>query len=68
VSVLFLAVPVALLFVCGAAGAFLWASRSGQLDDLETPPLRMLNDSDGARAVPDAARGAVSPSPEQARG
>jgi len=28
--------------------AFVWATRRGQLDDLETPPLRMLLDDDGA--------------------
>jgi cbb3-type cytochrome oxidase maturation protein len=46
VSVLFLAVPVALAFALGAVISFLWASRSGQLDDLDTPPLRMLHDTD----------------------
>jgi cbb3-type cytochrome oxidase maturation protein len=43
-SVLFIAVPVALAFALSAVLAFLWASRSGQLDDLDTPPLRMLHD------------------------
>lgn len=43
-SVLFIAVPFALAFAISAVIAFLWASRSGQLDDLETPPLRMLHD------------------------
>jgi cbb3-type cytochrome oxidase maturation protein len=43
-SVLFIAVPVALAFAISAVIAFLWAARSGQLDDLETPPLRMLQD------------------------
>jgi cbb3-type cytochrome oxidase maturation protein len=56
VSVLFIAVPLALAFALGAVLAFLWASRSGQLDDLDTPPLRMLHDTDerppGARASP----------------
>jgi len=46
-SVLFIAVPFALAFAVSAVLAFSWASRSGQLDDLETPPLRMLHD-DGA--------------------
>ena len=43
-SVLFIAIPAALAFAISAVIAFLWASRSGQLDDLETPPLRMLHD------------------------
>jgi cbb3-type cytochrome oxidase maturation protein len=43
-SVLFIAVPAALAFAGSAVLAFLWASRSGQLDDLDTPPLRMLQE------------------------
>jgi cbb3-type cytochrome oxidase maturation protein len=43
-SVLFIAVPAALAFAASAVLAFLWATRSGQLDDLDTPPLRMLQD------------------------
>jgi cbb3-type cytochrome oxidase maturation protein len=49
-SVLFIAVPVALLLASSALLAFFWAARGGQLDDLETPPLRMLLDEDGPRA------------------
>ena len=45
-SVLFIAVPVALLLACSAAVAFLWAARDGQLDDLETPALRILQEDD----------------------
>ena len=50
-SVLFIAVPAALAFAGCAVLAFLWASRSGQLDDLDTPPLRMLED-DAASSGP----------------
>jgi cbb3-type cytochrome oxidase maturation protein len=46
VSVLFIAVPLALLFIASALGCFFWAVRRGQLDDLETPALRMLQDDD----------------------
>jgi cbb3-type cytochrome oxidase maturation protein len=61
VSVLFIAVPVALAFAISAVIAFLWTARSGQLDDLETPPLRMLQDetrstASGRRGVSDAPR------------
>ncbi|HWO13440.1 MAG TPA: cbb3-type cytochrome oxidase assembly protein CcoS [Polyangiaceae bacterium] len=49
-SVLFVAVPVALAFAASAVLAFLWASRGGQLDDLDTPPLRMLHDDPPPRA------------------
>lgn len=35
------------LFVCAVIG-LLWLVRSGQLDDLETPALRMLHDDEPA--------------------
>jgi cbb3-type cytochrome oxidase maturation protein len=46
-SVLFIAVPAALAIAISAVLAFLWASRTGQFDDLDTPPLRMLHDDAG---------------------
>jgi cbb3-type cytochrome oxidase maturation protein len=55
-SVLFIAVPAALAFAVSAVIAFLWASRSGQLDDLDTPPLRMLHD-DSSRTESGRGRG-----------
>ena len=45
-SVLFIAVPLAVLLAGSGLCAFVWATRRGQLDDLETPPLRMLLDDD----------------------
>ncbi|MBL8889529.1 MAG: cbb3-type cytochrome oxidase assembly protein CcoS [Planctomycetaceae bacterium] len=43
-DVLFVALPVALLLGAAAVLAFIVAARSGQFDDLETPPQRMLYD------------------------
>lgn len=43
-SVLFLAVPVALLLVVAAVVGFVWAARGGQWDDLDTPARRILHD------------------------
>lgn len=43
-SVLFVAIPAALAVALSGVIAFLWAARTGQLDDLETPALRMLHD------------------------
>jgi cbb3-type cytochrome oxidase maturation protein len=43
-SVLFVALPVALLLGGSAVLAFIWATRGGQFDDLETPRWRMLTD------------------------
>lgn len=41
-SVLYIALPAALLLGGAAVVAFVWAVRSGQLDDLETPPFRAI--------------------------
>lgn len=43
-SVLYLVLPLALLLVGGAVLAFIWSARSGQMDDLETPAMRVLHD------------------------
>lgn len=43
-SALFVVLPLAVLISALAVGAFLWAARRGQLDDLETPALRLLHD------------------------
>ncbi len=36
--------PVALFIAAGAVVAFIWAARSDQFEDLDTPPQRMLLD------------------------
>ena len=43
-SVIFLVLPLALLIVAAAVGAFVWATKRGQFDDLETPAIRALHD------------------------
>lgn len=43
-SVLYIALPVALVLAVIAVIAFVVQVRSGQFDDLETPPRRMLFD------------------------
>ena len=45
-SVLYVVLPLALLVVGAAVGAFVWSARSGQFDDLETPAVRVLHDDD----------------------
>jgi cbb3-type cytochrome oxidase maturation protein len=45
-TALYLVLPLALLIAGGAVLAFAWVVRSGQLDDVDTPPLRMLFDDD----------------------
>jgi cbb3-type cytochrome oxidase maturation protein len=51
-SVLYLVLPLALVIVAVAVAAYVWATRSGQMDDLDTPAIRMLHDDEppaGAR-------------------
>ena len=45
-SIVFFALPVALLIAGGALWAFIWATRSGQFDDLETPSYRAIFDDE----------------------
>jgi cbb3-type cytochrome oxidase maturation protein len=47
---IFVLLPVALLIAAVAVGFFIWAAKSGQFDDLETPPVRMLFDDEPPRA------------------
>lgn len=41
-SILYLFLPLALLFGFGFLGAFIWLAAQGQYDDLETPAHRVL--------------------------
>lgn len=42
-NILFLMIPLSLLLGIGFVGAFIWAAKQGQFDDLETPAHRILN-------------------------
>jgi cbb3-type cytochrome oxidase maturation protein len=44
VSVIFLVLPLALLIVAVAVLAFVWATKRGQYDDLDTPAIRAMQD------------------------
>lgn len=46
---LLLFTAVGLVLFAGAIAGLVWAVRSGQLDDLETPALRMLHDDPPAQ-------------------
>jgi cbb3-type cytochrome oxidase maturation protein len=48
-TVIYLVLPLAIVFSCLALGAFIWATRRGQFDDLDTPALRVLHDDAGRR-------------------
>ena len=45
-SILYFLIPLALALAGVAVWGFLWAVRSGQYDDVETPAIRMLLDDD----------------------
>jgi cbb3-type cytochrome oxidase maturation protein len=45
-SAIFVLVIVSVLVAIGFLAAFLWAVRSGQYDDDQTPSIRMLFDDD----------------------
>jgi len=51
-TILYLVLPLALLFAASAVAAFVWTVRSGQLDDVETPPRRILFDDERAVRSP----------------
>ncbi len=48
-SVIFIALPVAVALAGAALLAFAWAVREGQYDDVDTPPIRILFDDEPAQ-------------------
>lgn len=51
-NVLVILIPLSILLVVGAGVAFFWAVDHGQFDDMETPRLLPLLDSDESPAEP----------------
>ena len=47
-SVVYVALPIALLISLAFVACFVWQVRTGQLDDLDTPAMRMLFDDEAA--------------------
>jgi len=45
-SILFALIPLTVVLLLVAVWAFFWAVRSGQFEDLETPPMRVLLDDE----------------------
>lgn len=45
-TVIYVLVPVATLLALAAVVGFIWSAKTGQMDDLETPALRVLHDDD----------------------
>lgn len=48
-SILFLLIPLGMIFLGIAIWAFLWAVKSGQFEDMEGPAHRILMDDDDPR-------------------
>lgn len=63
-EVVFVLLPLALVVAGVMLALFIWAVRSGQYDDLETPAVRMLFDDRPAR--PGAAEGVLIAAPASA--
>lgn len=51
---LYIVLPLAILIAGTAVAAFIWSVRSGQLDDVDSPPLRVLFDDSPSRSTDDA--------------
>ena len=47
-GVIYIVLPLALVIAVVAVLAFIWAVRSGQFDDMDTPAVRILHDDDAA--------------------
>jgi cbb3-type cytochrome oxidase maturation protein len=72
VETIFVLLPLALLIAAIAVGFFIWAAKTGQFDDLETPAVRILFDDEEPRrpapasASPAPAGNAGTPPPAHA--
>lgn len=62
-SAVYIALPVALLLAIAGVIAFIWATKSGQMDDLETPGQRVLFDDDPVSKPRDSAEDSKPQSP-----
>lgn len=58
-EVLYLLIPLSLVFVAVIAGVFLWAVKSGQFEDMEGPAHRILMDEDLPREKSEVEKGRV---------
>ena len=66
-SVIYIVLPLALIVVAIAVGAYVWAARSGQFDDTKTPAIRPLIDDDEVRVFDPSGRTHDRLSPRGAR-
>ena len=45
-TIIYVLIPLGIVFLLAAVAAFFWAIKSGQYDDLSTPAWRILLDDD----------------------
>jgi len=45
-TIIYVLIPLSIVMMIIAVGAFFWAVRSGQFDDLDTPALDILDDDE----------------------
>ncbi len=45
-EIIYVLLPLSLLLALAGVGLYLWSVRNGQLDDLDTPAVRMLFDDE----------------------
>ncbi|MGE4458126.1 cbb3-type cytochrome oxidase assembly protein CcoS [Stenotrophomonas acidaminiphila] len=67
-AILLMLIPISLVLLGAAVGAFVWAVKRGQFDDLDTPALDILEDNDRPAPPPaqagDDRRGSADPARE----
>ncbi len=67
-AILLMLIPISLVLLGAAVGAFVWAVKRGQFDDLDTPALDILEDNDRPAPPPvqagDDRRGSAEPARE----
>lgn len=51
-EIIFITIPITLIFIGVGASLFFWASNKGQFDDLDSPAHRILFDDDIAPSAP----------------
>ena len=50
-DILYLLIPVSIIFVVIIAGVFVWSVKSGQYDDMEGPAHKILMDNDSIQPM-----------------
>lgn len=60
-DILYLLIPLSLVFVAAIAAVFLWAVKSGQFEDMEGPAHRILMDDELPKPSPPS----LSPDPKE---